>query len=250
MRLVPMLALAALAAGCAHREAPYQFRGPVVSSVHVRELRATRVHRTTAPAPVYDVLPVDPYTPSPATPSPFTPNPRPLDPYAPLPPTARPADALRALVGLRMKHATDIDFIRTALTALDAPLGAEFAELADGPALVALAEARNARTTTTTPLRGDIIVFDDFVPRQPASCLGVVVAVDARGVVEFVYLTRGVVRRGFLSDARPTEKRDAEGRVLNTILRQEHAGHKNKGIGDLSGQLRSGYLRLERLIAP
>ncbi|HTM20405.1 MAG TPA: hypothetical protein VL172_07860 [Kofleriaceae bacterium] len=239
MHLAPPLLLAIALAGCAPRSAPYRFRGPVVSSVRVGELRSARTarggDRIPEPVPVYDVIPPPQRQPGPQRQAPLAP--------------AGLDDELRALVGLRQKTATQLDFVRSALAAIGSPYQGDLGTVTDGPALAALAQARGALATDAMPHRGDLLLFDDVVPGHPASLIGVVVAVDARGVIEFIHLTRGIVRRGYLSPSYPHLKRDGDGRVLNVILRQEH-GEGEAGAGDLAGDLFSAYVRLERLRAP
>jgi len=246
-----LLAAVAAGTGCAPRQRPYRFRGPVVSAVNVGELRPGG--RAQAPAP--------PPAPAPArnrdasaadraeAVSTSAPR-RPADRSPVVMQRDQPlAAALLALVGERQHEATPLGFVFSALDAIGAPVDAELRALTSPEELVAAAEQRGALSSGGVPLLGDLVVFDDVVPHQPASALGVVVAVDDRGVVEFVYLARGVVRRGFLDPQHPAVKRDGEGRIQNIILRQEHGG-RDKGVGDLAGQLRSSWIRLERLLAP
>ncbi|HLU68507.1 MAG TPA: hypothetical protein VKZ63_19620, partial [Kofleriaceae bacterium] len=130
----------------------------------------------------------------------------------------------------------------------------QLAAIADGPALVELAEARGALVRggpgegiTEPPRLGDLLVFDRTTGAERASQVAVAVSVDDRGVVEFVYLARGVVRRGFLSLARPGEKRDERGSVLNTHLRANDGGDP-RGTPSLAGQLFAATIRLARLL--
>jgi hypothetical protein len=82
---------------------------------------------------------------------------------------------------------------------------------------------------------------------RPASLVAVVVSTDSRDVVEFVYLARGVVRRGYLSRAHPADKRDADGRVLNTFIRHSDGGDP-ADTRYLAGELYGGLVRLDRLL--
>jgi len=237
-RLFPAILCGLAATGCALRDAPYRFRAPVVSSVNAGQPPSASDHDDSgwdAPAPRR------PPAMATTAPAPFRPPPA-KEPAAggPL------ADTLRSMVGLREKEATPVRFVFDALATIGADVAPELRDAADGPALLALAHDRHAAAPDHHPLLGDLVVFDDVQPHQDASGVGVVVSSRADGTVEFVYLARGVVRRGWLNLRHPSDKRDAQGRVLNTIIRQKR-GDGRKGKGDLTGQLFATFIRLDGL---
>jgi len=156
------------------------------------------------------------------------------------------ANALRALVGSRRRDLSQVQFVLETLDAIGARTGAWLRATTTADQLLSSAGRRHAADPHAPALLGDIAVFDRVFREQPSSVFGVVVGTDARGTVEFVYLARGVVRRGFVNLVHPDSKRDRDGRVLNTILRQKD-GRGKKGAGDLASQLFSTYLRLDRL---
>jgi hypothetical protein len=155
------------------------------------------------------------------------------------------AAALRALVGQRQPGSTDLAF---ALAALD-QLGIRFAVASsdDGPSLHDLAAERGAIAPATRPYLGDLLLFNRPNAGKSGSLIAVAVGYDSRGVIEFIYLDRDVVRRGFLSPSRPREKRDADGRVLNTFLRHSDTGD-HRGSPALAGELLTARIRLDRLL--
>lgn len=69
---------------------------------------------------------------------------------------------------------------------------------------------------------GDILFFDtNGVGRTPACAdrTGIVESVGAGGRITFVEARGGHIRRGFVDPARPTDRRDARGEILNSFLR-------------------------------
>lgn len=229
------------AAGCALRDAPYRFRAPGVSGVQAGDLES----RDDAASPANDGDRRDGMVASAAHLG-FAELERPAPRTGPVPAADALADTLRGMVGLREPDATEVGFVMAALATLGAALDDDLRAVADGPALVAIAEARNATEVDHQPLLGDLVVFDDVVRKAAASAIGVVVARRDDGTVELVYLSRGVVRRGFMNREHPDQKRDAEDRVLNTIIRQRH-GSGRKGHGDLTAQVFATYIRLDAL---
>jgi hypothetical protein len=151
------------------------------------------------------------------------------------------------MVGKRDLESSDVGFVLAALAALGARLDPKAAALASGDALVELARERGAFAGDGDALLGDLIVFDRVMARRPASLVGVVVSSDNQGTIEFVYLTRGVVRRGFVNPRRRGEKRDQTGRVLNTFVRHSD-GDNPAGTHYLAGELFAGVVRLDRLL--
>jgi hypothetical protein len=163
------------------------------------------------------------------------------------------ADRLRGMVGRRDDVSTHVGFALVALREIGAALDPATAGVEDGPALVALAERRGALTAAAPgaalpALRlGDLLVFDRVTAADPASLVAVVVSVDERGVVELVYLARGVVRRGFVFPPEPATRRDASGRVLNTFVRHNDGGDP-RGTPHLAGELIADAISLQRLL--
>ena len=166
---------------------------------------------------------------------------------------ARLAALLRDQVGRRDETSTHVQFAVAALRSIGARLDPKLAGLDDGAALRDLADERSALlatgegTVAARPRLGDLLVFDGVVADRPASLVAVVVSADARDVVEFVYLARGVVRRGWASRAHPHDKRDADGRVVNTVLRHSD-GELPRGAPALAGELQAATISLARLL--
>ena len=265
LRAVPaltvLLALAALPA-CGRRQVAYQFRAPLVRSVSAPPLPprdtfdrsdagdrpATRSGRSTALA----ASPERPRGPRP-------PPPRRLAiPAEPLRAGNTAGDdlaaRLRAHVGARDEDSHHVTFALTALRSIGSRLDPELAAAADGHALVEIARQRGALApagggegVVSPPRLGDLLVFDNVTGTEPASLVAVAVSVDERGVVEFIYLARGVVRRGFVSPARPRDKRDDSGRVLNTFVRHSD-GRDPRGTRYLAGELLAATIRLAALL--
>ena len=268
LSLVTCLALAAVTSGCAKRDTAYHFRGPGVSAVPVPELWA----RATPPAQPGTRPPAgsariasNAVATTGAGPSeqradvPGTSAEMELDPavgstVAPVAeapePDASPslADTLRATVGTRRdKKMTDVQFVLAALAAIGMELDDELAAATRGSELVALARARGAISTDdgATPLLGDLIMLTDSADDDPV--IAIVVAIDQRGTIELVHLTRSVVRRSYLTAGAPNAKRDADGAVLNTLI-VHREGDAPKGTRFLAGQLFAGHIRLDQLI--
>lgn len=110
---------------------------------------------------------------------------------------------------------------------------------ATGPDLVERATRdQRLRAVTHAANPGDLLVFGRAVDGTAADLVAVVVARDDRGVIEFVYLGNGIVRRGFVDPARPRTKRDTHGRTVNTFIRHGRR-FPPKGTRYLSGELLS-----------
>lgn len=250
-RALTILVVMCTTIGCAQRSSPYRFRSPVLSGVSAAEL----------PPPGDEATP-DEAVPEPAPASPPRVAATRSRPTVHVPPADAPApeqpavttgdlgsplaDTLRSMVGLREAEATPLSFAITALSTIGADLDEAARDLADGEALVALAEARGATATEGTPLLGDLVVFDGVVDRKPASAVAVVVSVDRAGTVELIYLARGVIRRGYMNLSHPRKKRDANDAVLNTIIRQKD-GNGRKGRGDLTADRFRAFIHLDAL---
>ena len=132
-----------------------------------------------------------------------------------IPRVREPAD-LRSLVGQRDKRdplAVVLDWLEELGVATD-PYPAE------GPTLVTWAQTAGKLALATDAAKpGDLLVFDRAVSDEPSDLFALVIARDARGVIEFVYPGGGVVRRGFLDPTRPAIRRDVDGAIVNTFLR-------------------------------
>jgi hypothetical protein len=239
------LALLLSLPGCARRDAPYRFRAPLVASVSAAEL-PPRPASSREPAPA-GVAPRA-ATRAPAAAASRTAAVAVAPPAGQAAPVAADlAESLRTLVGGRDREASDLAFALAALDVIRAPVPAAVRALEDGAALFAFATERGAVASAgTTPLLGDLVVFDRVVGTAPASLVGVVLGVDERETVEFLYLGRGVVRRGWLNLGAPSTRRDDAGRVLNTIVRHSD-GRDPRGTRYLAGELFSAYIRLDRL---
>jgi len=238
-------ALAALAGGCASRARPYRFGSPMLgmAEVPVEPLRAdpapparrpALANREAAPirvvsaprireasaAAAAEIAAVPAAAPAARA---ALPAPHLLPPGAPVPAIHAPVD-LRALVGFRDKR----DPIAVALGwAHD--LGGN----TDGD-VAALSERFAAPTEVALP--GDLLIFDHAVGDDESDLVAVVIARDPRGVTEYAYLGGGVVRRGFVDPAQPAKRRDADGLVVNTYLRNGKRWPA-KGTHYLAGEL-------------
>lgn len=218
------VAVALVLGACATRETPYRFRAPVVGGVRAPEppAAAPRRRRLAAEAPV-----------APSR------RPEPAEPGL--------AEALRGLVGRRDKKSTHLAFALSALRTIGADLDSEVTGAESGPHLLALARRRGAVDKDVGgALLGDLVVFNRVDRGRPASLVGVAVSRRGDGTVEFVYLARGVVRRGWVNPAKPDDKRDETGRVLNTFVRHNDGGLP-RSAPTLAGQLFAGLIRLDRL---
>ncbi len=164
-----------------------------------------------------------------------------------------PAAGLRALVGGHDEQSSHVQFALATLSGLGAGLDPRLRSADDGPALRDLAAERGALIVADEPAAaarprlGDLLLFDAVVADEPTSLVAVAISNDSRGVVEFIYIARGVVRRGFLDRAHPTDKRDADGRVLNTFIRHSD-GNDPRGTRYLAGELYAATIRLDRLL--
>jgi hypothetical protein len=237
------LLLLATTVGCAKRAAPYRFRANLVSSVHAPALNP-RPHRSpSARLVAARANPRRAHRTPVAVPHVVT-----SIPAKPLASQKGPtlADQLRATVGTRDSKSSHTEHALAALAGIGASLDPGVLAADIGKELLDIAKERDA-TSTDSPLLGDLVVFDNVVGRKDASLIGVVVSTDNRGTVEFVYLARGVVRRGYMNRNHPATKRDDAGRVLNTHVRHND-GKNPRGTRYLAGELFATYIRLDRLL--
>jgi len=273
------LALGLTASGCAVRATPYRFAGPMVSAVSLDEVaehgRARAYDDGIGPGDVRVVdLPGAPgRTDVPATASidadgswrvvsenllgdgdgavisrlparHHEPKPKAGVAAIDLTLVSEAAD-LRELVG-RRDGRTDVAFALAAAASLGGKPPAGIAAITDGPALVEAAADALVAVGEASPRVGDLLIFDRAEGNEPASRTAIVIAQDDRGVYEIIYVSHRIVRRGFVDPARPTTKRDADGRVVNTFLR-DGDDHPPKGTKYLAGELLAHVLVWSRL---
>jgi hypothetical protein len=93
------------------------------------------------------------------------------------------------------------------------------------------------------PEPGDLLVFDRTHSDDASDLIAIVIARDARNVIEMVYVAGGVVRRGFVDAARPTLRRDREGATVNTYLRHGKRSPPS-GTRYLAGELLAHVVRI------
>lgn len=277
------------ASGCAVRSTPYRFAGPLVSGVslddraeHGRDARSYDDGITRRPAiavaevpgarrpevpPSGDDLDLSgastvhgtplsiPDADAPAgvvisrLPEPHRQD-RAKDGEAPIDLTGLDhVDDLRTLVGSRDGRG-HIAFALAVAAALGPDAAAATAK--DGPALVELARERGALgdPDVSRVEAGDLLVFDRVTDDDPATLVAVALGKDDRGVVEMLYLARGVVRRGFVDPTRAKVRRDKEGRVVNTYLRHTK-DQPPDGTRYLAGELLSHVIHTHSMtVAP
>jgi hypothetical protein len=251
------MAMALSLAACATRDVAYRFRAPLLSSVHAAPLPA---HGSPLPAPGARLADLPAPHRSQATAilsieetslDAAPPTSQPLAGAAmpePAPAASGVVEILRGLVGQRDRQRSHIEFALLALDAIGVRLGPDARAHTTGAELMAWAESKDA-LGKGAPLPGDLVVFDKVNQGEPASLVGVVVAATPRDrgeTVEFVYLARGVVRRGYVSPRMPTSKRDPTGRALNTFVRHLD-GKTPKNDEFLAGELFRAYVRIDRL---
>ncbi len=146
-------------------------------------------------------------------------------------PAIHEAPDLRGLVGRRTKN--DPALVVLGWTHA---LG-RTAEGTTGTELVAWAESSNRLAEpTAAAVPGDLVIFDRATSDAEYDLIALVIARDARGVTEYIYVGNGVVRRGFIDPTRPATRRDAQGMVVNTYLRHGRRWPA-KGTHYLAGEL-------------
>jgi len=99
------------------------------------------------------------------------------------------------------------------------------------------------------PRPGDLVFFRDTYDRNrdgrfddPFTHVGIVEGIDEGGTVTFLHRGSRGVARGAMTLARPSERRDEEGRELNSILRR---GKAPADGSNLAGRLFMGYARFD-----
>lgn len=283
VRTLLLASVLAAASGCAVRPTPYRFAGPVVSGVSLDD-RAEHGDRRPeyddgvarrSPIAVTEVrgtttrTEVPPSGPGVDVSGATTIHGTPLEPgdaggvvISRLPEPHRQG-RLKNGEAIDLSGLDDVEDVRTLVgrrdgrghvgfaLALAARIGPGLPEVEDGPALVELARERGALgdpdVSAVEP--GDLLVFDRISDGEAASLVAVVLARDDRGVVEMMYVARGVVRRGFVDPARPKIRRDKQGRVVNTYLRHGK-DQPPEGTRYLAGELLAHVIRAGALVAP
>jgi hypothetical protein len=92
---------------------------------------------------------------------------------------------------------------------------------------------------------GDVLFFDAGGIGAAPACAdrtGIVESVDAGGRITFVEARGGRVRQSFVDPARPTERRDARGEILNSFLRPIRIGDP-PGARYFAGEMLCGIAR-------
>ncbi len=207
----------------------------------VRQVRAPEIREVIAPRAVTDLAVVTPLPAPHRNTEATAPN---SNAAAPSP--LRTYEGLRTWVGVRTKEVPFVQVLMWHRTLQDRQVAA--AQPATIAALVEQAQTNRAFVPAAelalTGLRvGDLLVFDRAIDDAPASLLGLVASIDARGVSEFFYVAGGVVRRGFIDPARPALVRDADRRVVNTFLRHKQ-NQPPAGTHFLTGELIAGAIRI------
>ena len=152
-------------------------------------------------------------------------------------PRIREPSDLRMLIGQRDKRAP-FEIVMAWLDELGITVDA-----ADGPALVAWADAKGKLVSSLEPARpGDLLVFDGVISDEPSDMIAIAIARDGRGVTEFLYAGGGVIRRGFLDPTRGSTRRDLDGAIVNTFLRHSKRWPQ-KGTRYLAGELLTRVIR-------
>ncbi|MBT8492133.1 MAG: hypothetical protein KJO07_03650 [Deltaproteobacteria bacterium] len=231
-----------LAVGCAARDNPYAFRGPVVAGIAADQ-----------------VLPPLP-RPASARDNPQTDLPGPaahrrgsrqktLATGLLVEPGDSLVSHLRSLVGARDNKMSATEFAVATLRGIGHEVDPDLAGTRAGGDLMSLAKARGAWAHIGTAELGDLLVFGGTEGKNdPASLVAVVIRQDPRGVIEFLYLQRGVIRRGFADPRRPSSKRDGRLRAVNTHVRVGKAGDA-RDSKYLAGELFTGRIDHKTLLA-
>jgi hypothetical protein len=161
-------------------------------------------------------------------------------PAAALLAAVREAPDLRRMVGIRL----DSDPLTFAVAVAARLTSTEMPTVVSGPDFLLWAQVRaTVAEPTAAVVPGDLLVFDRAVGGAPASLVAVAVGRDPRGVTEMIYLSGGVVRRGFVDASRPRTVRDAERRIVNSFLRHGR-DWPPEGTRFLAGELLARIVRL------
>jgi hypothetical protein len=262
MRRALAAALLAMAA-CATRTQPYRFASPMIGGADVPPPALPSAAPAHAPRPQTLANHASPHTTT-ATGSagisvtappllasaeaadaiPHTgvvfshlPAPHRIPSDAALPAVRTPLD-LRTLVGRRTKA----DPFALTLEWANA-LGAHIPVPGAREPLLAWARETHALLPLDTPTQpGDLLVFDQIESDRDADLIAVVIARDDRNVSELVYVSGGVIRRGFIDPNRPALRRDHHGVIVNTFMRSGRRWPP-KGTHYLAGELLANVIR-------
>lgn len=249
-RFAPMgLALALGLAGCGTRDLPYRFRAPVLSGVHAPDLPGRSAHTTVAGRETSSLPDTTMASAGTSLPAPHRDDTAAFVMHDRMELTATHdgsvAGTLRAMVGQRDPQRDSFAFALGSLDAIGVSLPDDARAQATAADLVAFAESRDA-LSREAPLPGDLVIFDEVDDGTSASLVGVVVGNSHDDTVEFVYLARQVVRRGYVTPGQPSTKRDSTGRALNTFVRPD-VSRTPRGARFLAGELLRGYVRIDKL---
>lgn len=153
-------------------------------------------------------------------------------------PAVRSPTELRALVGYRDPRSPLAATL--ALAATLRPLdesGLPALHVDSGVELVAWADSHDRlHDALTVAVPGDLLVFDYTDSADVADRVAIVIARDAQGVTEYLYLGGGVWHRGFVDPRQPHQRRSPSGTVLNTFMRTG-SRYPPKGTRYLAGEL-------------
>lgn len=111
------------------------------------------------------------------------------------------------------------------------------ASLANTSTLVAWAALHTRLVAPTAAIEGgDLLVFERTESDEAPDLVGVAIARDPRGVIEFIYCAGGAIRRGFVDPRHPAQHREPSGAVVNTFMRTGNRWPP-KGTHYLAGEL-------------
>ena len=233
-----------LVAGCTARSSPYRFRSPVLLGVSAADLPTSfspvgrpREMIERAPTSLLSVETVARLQesldlPRRARAATHEPSPEEL--------VGTPSVALLTQVGDRT-DLSDLEFVLLNLSRMGATLAPALAHARGNPDFFRVLVERAAISDHMAPLLGDLVLFDE------GWLVGLVTSVRDDGTAEFVYAQRGVVRRGWVNGLYGRNKRDAEGRILNTFVRPYQAGDRS-GQRYLAGEMLTGFVRLDEIV--
>ena len=210
---------------CTYRDTPYYFHGAGVSGV---QLSSDRRHYRSRQA--YGVML-----------SSHIPQAR----LTPIDLDNSPQNKLRALTGTRTNN-NDVQTMIQAAAGLDIIFPKKIRQLKQCSHWVYTAQQRTKIPDRTNALTGNLIVFG--TAKKPKSFLcGIIINKNEQDTVEYLYLSRQIIRRGFMNLNHPSKKRDSHGRVLNTFIKGTSGGASGS-IRYLAGRRFFSYLPVSSLL--